>query len=356
MIRFLRFPYNVLLLVGLGGLVLVPAMLGYLAAGLPSPESLREVRLPVPLRVYSRDGRLVAEFGSERRDPVTLDHVPPMLVRAVLKSLALQFGVRPDVVVGFGGYTGAPGGLAARLLWKPLVIHEQNSVAGLTNRVLSHIATRTLFAFPGAFAGKVGLVGNPVRTDIAALPAPESRFAGRCGPLRLLVVGGSLGARVFNEVVPEALARLPVAERPVVVQQAGAKQLDALRDNYARAGVTADCRAFIDDMAAEYAAADLVLCRAGALTVAELAAAGVASVLVPFPHAVDDHQTGNAAFLADAGAGILLPQSGLTAECLAALLADMTRGRCLEMAVAARRLARTDAASRVADVCEELAE
>ncbi|MCG9031678.1 undecaprenyldiphospho-muramoylpentapeptide beta-N-acetylglucosaminyltransferase [Laribacter hongkongensis] len=282
--------------------------------------------------------------------------MPLMLARAVLKSLALQFGVRPDVVVGFGGYTGAPGGLAARLLWKPLVIHEQNSVAGLTNRVLSHIATRTLFAFPGAFAGKAGLVGNPVRADIAALPAPESRFAGRSGPLRLLVVGGSLGARVFNEVVPEALARLPAAERPVVVQQAGAKQLDALRDNYARAGVTADCRAFIDDMAAEYAAADLVLCRAGALTVAELAAAGVASVLVPFPHAVDDHQTGNAAFLADAGAGILLSQSGLTAESLAALLADMTRDRCLEMAVTARRQARTDAASRVADVCEELAE
>ena len=281
--------------------------------------------------------------------------LPWMLARALAGAANVIFRHRPDVSVGFGGYTGFPGGLMTRLLFKPLVIHEQNSVAGLTNRLLSRLASRTLFAFPAAFPGREGLVGNPVRAAIAAVPAPEARFAGRSGPLRVLVVGGSLGAQALNEALPAALARLPATQRPQVTHQAGTKAIDALRAAYAAVKVNADCRSFIDDMASEYAQADLVICRAGALTVAELAAVGVGSVLVPYPHAVDDHQTGNARYLADAGAARLWPQGELNAEVLADWLAALTRERCLEMAQAARRMALTDAASKVADVCAELA-
>ena len=281
--------------------------------------------------------------------------LPWMLARALAGAATVIFRHRPDVSVGFGGYTGFPGGLMTRLLFKPLVIHEQNSVAGLTNRLLSRLASRTLFAFPAAFPQREGLVGNPVRAAIAAVPAPEARFAGRSGPLRVLVVGGSLGAQALNEALPAALARLPATQRPQVTHQAGAKAIDALRAAYAAVKVNADCRSFIDDMASEYAQADLVICRAGALTVAELAAVGVGSVLVPYPHAVDDHQTGNARYLADAGAARLWPQGELNAEALADWLAALTRERCLEMAQAARRMALTDAASKVADVCAELA-
>lgn len=281
--------------------------------------------------------------------------LPWMLVRALAGAAAVIFRHRPDVSVGFGGYTGFPGGLMTRLLFKPLVIHEQNSVAGLTNRLLSRLASRTLFAFPSAFPGQDGLVGNPVRAAIAAVPAPEARFAGREGPLRILVVGGSLGAQALNDALPQALARLPAAQRPQITHQAGAKAIDALRAAYAAVQVDADCRSFIDDMAGEYARADLVICRAGALTVAELAAVGVGSVLVPYPHAVDDHQTGNARYLADAGAARLWPQAELNAEALAGWLVTLTRERCLEMAQAARRMALTDAAGKVADACTALA-
>lgn len=280
--------------------------------------------------------------------------MPLMLVRAVLKSLALQFGVRPDVVVGFGGYTGAPGGLAARLLWKPLVIHEQNSVAGLTNRVLSHIATRTLFAFPGAFAGKVGLVGNPVRTDIAALPAPESRFAGRCGPLRLLVVGGSLGAQALNDIVPRALALIPAENRPVVTHQSGATQIDTLRANYQAAGVQAELTPFIDDTASAFAAADIIVCRAGASTVTEIAAVGAAAIFVPFPFAVDDHQTTNARFLVNAGGGWLVQQSDLTPEGLAKMLLNSERTALVDIAEKAKNMQKINATREVVAACEEL--
>lgn len=280
--------------------------------------------------------------------------LPFMLGGALLRTTAVILRHRPDIAVGFGGYTGFPGGLMSKLLWKPLVIHEQNSVAGLTNRLLARIADCTLFAFPSAFPGRAGMVGNPVRAQIAAVAAPEARFEGREGPLRLLVVGGSLGARVLNETLPQALARIPAAARPQVVHQAGVKQIDALKQHYADAGVEADCRAFIDDMAGAYASADLVICRAGALTVAELAAAGVASILVPLPSAVDDHQTGNARYLEQAGAAQLLPQAQLTAEGLAATLQQLTRDACLDMARRARSLAIVDAASRVADACEAL--
>jgi UDP-N-acetylglucosamine--N-acetylmuramyl-(pentapeptide) pyrophosphoryl-undecaprenol N-acetylglucosamine transferase len=281
--------------------------------------------------------------------------LPFVMLRAFLQAGAVIMRYRPALAIGFGGYTGFPGGVMARFFWKPLVLHEQNSVAGLTNKLLAKIASRTLFAFPGAFPGSEGLVGNPVRAEIADVPAPQTRFEHRSGPLKVLVVGGSLGAKVFNEEVPKALAKLAPGERPLVVHQAGAKAIDELKANYAKAGVDADCRAFIADMAGEYAQADVVICRSGALTVAELAAAGVGSLLVPFPHAVDDHQTGNAKFLADAGAARLVQQTEFNADMLADWLKKLSRADCLEMAQKARALGIADAAQKVAGVCEQLA-
>lgn len=281
--------------------------------------------------------------------------LPWVQLKALCGAFKAIFEHRPDVAIGFGGFTGFAGGIAMRLLWLPLVIHEQNSVAGLTNKVLSKIANRVLFAFPSAFPSIDGCIGNPVRDEIKAMPAPAARFAGRTGPLKLLVVGGSLGAQVFNEEVPKALALLPEASRPQVIHQAGEKHIEALRANYAKAGVSADCVAFISDMANAYGDADLVLCRAGALTVAELACMGVASVLVPFPHAVDDHQTGNARYLSENGAGHLLPQTQFNAAAFAVLLSQTSREGCLNIATQARTLAKPDATLSVVAVIEELA-
>lgn len=247
-----------------------------------------------------------------------------------------------------------PGGMMAALLGRPLVVHEQNSVAGLANRVLATVADRVVSGFPDVLA-KGRWVGNPVRADIAAIAPPQERFARRSGPLNVLVVGGSLGAAALNQVVPAALARMPEALRPQVTHQAGAKQIEALGAAYAAAGVAGELLPYIQDMAARYAAADVVICRAGALTVAELAAAGVGSILVPFPHAVDDHQTGNARFLADQGAALLLPQNELSPEGLAATLAGLQRENLLAMAVRARALAKPEAALEVAELCEQLA-
>ncbi|SIQ70501.1 UDP-N-acetylglucosamine-N-acetylmuramylpentapeptide N-acetylglucosamine transferase [Aromatoleum tolulyticum] len=280
--------------------------------------------------------------------------LPLNLLRGFWQALRELGRIRPDVVLGMGGYVTFPGGMMAALTGRALVLHEQNSVAGLANRVLAGVADRVLAGFPKVLK-KAAWVGNPVRADIAALAAPAERFAGRSGALRVLVVGGSLGAAVLNETVPQALARMQPAERPHVTHQAGAKQIDALRSAYAAAGVEGELLPFIDDMATKYAEADLVICRAGALTVAELAAAGAASLLVPFPHAVDDHQTGNARFLADQGAAYLLPQTELNAERLAGILASLDRTRLLEMATKARALAKPHAAEAVAKVCEDLA-
>ncbi len=280
--------------------------------------------------------------------------LPWVQLKALIGALRVIYRHRPDVAIGFGGFTGFTGGVAMKFVWLPLVIHEQNSVAGLTNKVLAKIADKVLFAFPSAFQGKSGCVGNPVRAEITQVAEPAERFAGRTGPLKLLVVGGSLGAQVFNEEVPKALALLAAEDRPQVIQQAGEKHIGELQQNYAAAGVVAECAPFIKDMAAAYADADLVLCRAGALTVAELACVGAASVLVPFPHAVDDHQTGNARYLADAGAGILIGQKEVSAEKFAALLKEITRERCLEMATAARKLAKPEATASVVKVIEEL--
>ena len=281
--------------------------------------------------------------------------LPFTLLRALWQSAAAIFAHRPDVVLGMGGYITLPGGLMAAFLRRPLLIHEQNSIAGLSNKVLAKLATRVLSGFPGVLP-KAQWVGNPVRADIAALPDPQTRYTQRSGKLNVLVVGGSLGAQALNEALPKALALLGEAERPNVLQQTGKKNLETVQAMYAQAGVHADIRAFLDDMAQQYADADVVICRAGALTIAELAAAGVASVLVPFPFAVDDHQTQNARFLSEQGAAILLPQTELSAERLAQLLCELTRERLLAMAQAARSLAKADATAQVAKVCMELAQ
>jgi len=278
--------------------------------------------------------------------------LPANLLVGFAQAARAIFRLRPDVVLGMGGYVAFPGGMMASLLARPLAVHEQNAVAGLANRVLARLADRAMTAFPEALPG-AEWTGNPVRREIAAIAAPAARFAGRSGPLKLLVVGGSLGAQALNECVPQALARL--APRPAVVHQSGEKHLEALRAHYRAAGVDGELVAFIDDMARRYAEADLVLCRAGAITVAELAAAGLASVLVPFPHAVDDHQSANARFLADQGAALLVPQAGLTPEKLAATLRALDRPRLLEMARRARHLGKPDAARVVAARCMEIA-
>jgi UDP-N-acetylglucosamine--N-acetylmuramyl-(pentapeptide) pyrophosphoryl-undecaprenol N-acetylglucosamine transferase len=276
--------------------------------------------------------------------------LPLHLLIAFWQSARVLFRVRPDVVLGLGGYVSFPGGMMAALFNRPLVVHEQNSIAGLANRVLAEVADTRLAGFPDALRKSVWC-GNPVRAEIARLPPPEQRFAGRSGPLSLLVVGGSLGAQALNELVPQALALIPSGQRPQVTHQSGAKHLDRLREHYRAAGVSGEALAFIDDMAARYADADLVICRAGALTVAELAAAGVASVLIPFPHAVDDHQTHNARFLEQAGAAVVIQQRDLTARRLADVLLGFTREKLLDMAKRARTLARPDATAEVAAAC-----
>ncbi|MCK9200607.1 MAG: undecaprenyldiphospho-muramoylpentapeptide beta-N-acetylglucosaminyltransferase [Gallionella sp.] len=302
--------------------------------------------------------------------------LPFNLLRALGQSASAMFRHRPDVVLGLGGYITFPGGLMAALLRRPLVIHEQNSIAGLSNKVLARISQRVLSGFPDVLPD-VEWCGNPVRGSIAALPEPAQRYAARSGKLNVLVVGGSLGAKALNEALPQALALLSNERSPLpnplpqageganeslrecpfnVVHQTGKQHFEAVQQLYRNAGVQADIRPFLDDMAGCYADADVVICRAGALTVAELAAAGVASILVPFPFAVDDHQTHNARFLSERGAAVLLPQTELNAEKLAQLLHELTREKLLAMAQQARSVAKVDAAQRVADVCKELAE
>jgi UDP-N-acetylglucosamine--N-acetylmuramyl-(pentapeptide) pyrophosphoryl-undecaprenol N-acetylglucosamine transferase len=261
--------------------------------------------------------------------------------------------VQPNIVLGMGGYITFPGGMMAALFGKPLVVHEQNSVAGLANRVLAGVADRIVTGFPEVLKKGVW-AGNPVRPEIAKIAPPAERFAARDGALRLLVIGGSLGAQALNEIIPQGMALLGENELPQIVHQAGEKHIEALKANYAAAGVPAHCVPFIEDMAGAYEWADLVVCRAGALTVAELAAAGVASILVPFPHAVDDHQTGNAKFLVNVGGAFLLPQGELSPEAIA-LIRNYSRGQLLEMAEKARSLAKPDATEEVANICAEIA-
>lgn len=323
---------------------------GWRVHWLGAPDSM-ESRL-VPPRGFALE---TVQFGGLRgKGLLTKLLLPLNLLRAFWQSVRVVRRVKPDVLVGLGGYITFPGGMMGVLLGKPLVLHEQNSIAGLANKVLAEVADRRFSAFPNALA-KAEWVGNPLREAFLKQPAPAERFAGRSGPLRLLVVGGSLGAQALNRVVPQALGLIPTAQRPQVLHQSGEKQIDELRANYAAAGVLAECTPFIDDTASAYANADLVIGRAGASTVTELAAVGAASLLVPFPAAVDDHQTHNARFLVDAGAAWLEAQAGLTPEKLAALLQALDRTQLLAMAEKARTVARTGATDAVVSACIELA-
>jgi len=297
----------------------------------------------------------VAFGGVRGKNVLTLALLPARLMIAFGQSLAVVRRVRPDVVVGLGGYITFPGGMMGVLAGKPLVLHEQNSVAGMANKVLAGIADRVFTAYPQALA-KGEWVGNPLRTEFLQQAPPAQRFAGRSGQLKVLVVGGSLGAKALNDTVPQALALIPADSRPVVTHQSGEKQIDALQAAYAQAGVEATLTPFIQDTAAAFADADVVLARAGASTVTELAAVGAAAILVPFPHAVDDHQTHNARFLVDAGAAWLLPQTELSAQGLATLLQGLTRSDLQARAELARAQAKTDAVAAMVQACRALAQ
>jgi UDP-N-acetylglucosamine--N-acetylmuramyl-(pentapeptide) pyrophosphoryl-undecaprenol N-acetylglucosamine transferase len=309
----------------------------------------------VPSRGYTM--AWIRFSGVRRSGVLAMATLPLNLLIAFWQSARAIFAHRPDVVLGMGGYVAFPGGMMASLLNRPLVIHEQNSVAGLTNRVLASVADRVLAGFPDAFGkrAKAQWTGNPVRADIAAVAPPAERYAARHGALRVVVLGGSQGAKALNDAVPQALARLAPDAAPHVIHQAGSAHVEAVRANYAAAGVAATVIPFIDDMAGTYAAADLMICRAGASTIAELAAAGVPSLLVPFPYAVDDHQTHNARFLVERGGAVLIPQSELTPERLADLLASFTREKLLAMANAARSVAKPEATREVAEACMRMA-
>lgn len=279
----------------------------------------------------------------------------PFSLLSALRQAAQAFNsVRPDAVLGMGGYVAFPAGIMARLKRVPLVIHEQNAVAGSANRWLAKLAQKVLVGFPGALPGGL-VVGNPVRPAVLELPPAQERYAARTGSLRLLVLGGSLGAQALNRVVPEALAQLSQAQRPAVVHQAGVQHIDSLKADYARLGVQADCHAFIDDVALELAQADLLVCRAGAMTVAEVAAAGVAALFVPLPHAIDDHQRANARYLTDCQGGWLQEQKNLTPQWLAEWLAARTRPELSDVARHAHQHASLQATQHIADACEQVA-
>ncbi len=294
------------------------------------------------------------DFGGVRGKGLgTLLRLPLRLARACWHSAQVLRRVKPDVVVGLGGYIAFPGGLMAWLSGTPLLLHEQNSVAGLVNQLLARVARRVFTAFP-AVLPRGEWVGNPLRTEFLNQPDPATRFATRSGPLQVLVVGGSLGAKALNDTVPQALALIPAAQRPVVRHQSGARQMDALRASYAAAGVQGELTPFIDDAAAAYAQADLVICRAGASTVTELAAVGVAALYVPFPAAVDDHQTRNAQFLVQAGGGMLVQQRDLSPQGLAEMLQNLERSTLVKYALAAQKMQKTGATQAVVAACEEL--
>lgn len=322
---------------------------GWRVHWLGTPGSM-ESRL-VPPRGFALE--LIDFSGVRGKGLTTLALLPLRLLRAFWQSIQVVRRVKPDVLVGLGGYVTFPGGMMGVLLGKPLVLHEQNSVAGMANKVLAGVADRVFTAFPKVFA-KGQWVGNPLRAEFLKQATPQERFAARTGVLQLLVVGGSLGARALNTVVPQALALIDPAQRPMVVHQSGEKQIEELRANYAAAGVQATLTPFIDDTAQAFAHADLVLCRAGASTVTEIAAVGAAAVFVPFPSAVDDHQTHNARFLVDQGAGWLMPQSEMTPQALAAMLSATTRPQLLERAQAAKQMQQTQATAAVVAACEEL--
>lgn len=335
---------------------------GHIMPGLAVAEVLRDLGWRIlwlgnPERM---EGRLVPAHGIELlplhfggvrgKGVLTLLKLPCTLAAACAHVRALLKRQRPDVVLGMGGYVAFPGGVMARWLGIPLVVHEQNAVAGTANRWLARLAARVLEGFPGALPG-AEMVGNPVRAALAGVPPPAQRYADRTGPLRLLVLGGSLGAGRLNELVPEALARLPEESRPQVLHQAGQHHAEAVRQTYDRLSVSSEVAAFIDDMALALSEADLVICRAGAMTVAEVAAVGVAALFIPLPHAIDDHQTANARYLSEDGAGWMMRQADLDAATLAAWLLARQRAELARVAGRAHEHARLDAARLIAEAC-----
>lgn len=323
---------------------------GWRVHWLGAPESMES-------RIVGQRGftlELVNFSGVRGKGTKTLIFLPVQLVRACWQSLKVLQRVRPDVVIGLGGYITFPAGVMAALTGRALLLHEQNSIAGMSNKVLAVLARKVFTAFPNVFA-KGQWVGNPLRSEFLNLPSPADRFANRQGPLKLLVVGGSLGAKALNAIVPKALALIDTKNRPHVLHQSGEKQMHELIENYESAGVQAELTPFIENTAKAYAEADLVICRAGASTVTEIAAVGAAAMFVPFPAAVDDHQTHNARFLVDQGAGMLISQSELTAEKLAELIRNMKRSELLLWANAAKKMEKIDATEAVVKACEELA-
>ena len=334
------------------GLALAEALRakGWRVHWLGVPGSMEE-RL-VPPRGFAFES--VQFSGVRGKGMKTLVQLPGRLLRAFWQSWQAVRRVQPDVVIGLGGYVTFPGGLMGVLAGKPLVLHEQNSVAGMANKVLARVATRIFSAYPHALP-KAEWVGNPLRAEFLQQPAPAQRFAGRTGPLRLLVLGGSLGAQGLNDVVPQALALMPADQRPQVLHQSGSLHIEALRALYARLGVQGQLTPFIDGTAQAMADADLLVCRAGASTVTEIAAVGAAAVFVPFPHAVDDHQTHNARFLVEAGAAVLVQQRDLTPESLQQIIMKSERNMLMQQAQSAKKMQKTEAVNQMVAACEQLA-
>ena len=334
------------------GLALAEALRakGWRVHWLGVPGSMEE-RL-VPPRGFAFEA--VQFSGVRGKGLTTLVQLPGRLLRAFWQSWQAVRRVQPDVVIGLGGYVTFPGGLMGVLAGKPLVLHEQNSVAGMANKVLARVATRIFSAYPHALP-KAEWVGNPLRAEFLQQPAPAQRFAGRTGPLRLLVLGGSLGAQGLNDVVPQALALMPADQRPQVLHQSGSLHIEALRALYARLGVQGQLTPFIDGTAQAMADADLLVCRAGASTVTEIAAVGAAAVFVPFPHAVDDHQTHNARFLVEAGAAVLVQQRDLTPESLQKIIMKSERNMLMQQAQSAKKMQKIEAVNQMVAACEQLA-
>lgn len=337
---------------------------GHVYPALAVADHLREKGVPV-VWMGTRKGieaRLVPEAGIDiewlgmsglrGKGIFTLLLAPVKIVYACYQALRILRKVKPRVVLGMGGFVSAPGGLMSKLAGVPLLIHEQNAVPGMSNRLLAKIATKVMEAFPGSFETGATHVGNPVRKTITVLETPEQRNRERTGPLRVLVFGGSLGAARLNEIVPQAFEQLGVEEY-VIRHQTGPGHYEQTRSNYAQFGIEADVLEYIDNMEEMYDWADVVICRAGAMTVAELAAAGVASVLVPYPHAVDDHQTFNARYLSDKSAAILIQQKDLTVEKLVDVLRSLDREKTMQMANIARALGKPESTELVADACVE---
>ena len=323
---------------------------GWTVAWMGNPTGM-EYRL-VPAKGFAFEG--VKFSGLRGKGMLTKVLMPFRLARAMMQSWKILRRLKPSVVLGMGGYITFPGGLVSYLMGRPLVLHEANSVAGSANRVLARFATRVLTGFPKTLK-EAQWVGNPIRESFESLSDCRARYGKRQGPLHLLIVGGSLGAAALNTVVPEALALLPADRRPNVLHQTGEQHLEVVTKNYQQLGVNGELKPFIDDIAAAYSNADLVICRAGAMTVSEISAAGVAACFVPFPYAIDDHQTANARFLSDAKAAILIPQSQLDADSLANLVLGLRREDLAEMAIKAQALAKFHATEEVASICEECA-